>query len=177
MVELETARLLLRTPNLSDASNMQQILQGLEVSKNLSRVPHPYPENGAVEYLERIAGTDDQFDTKFSIIDRNGQFCGMTGYGRQGEVPQLGYYLGPQYWGNGYMSEACKAVIGWMFEAAEPAYVKSGVFATNAASLAIQKKFGFEEVGRSTLHCLAQNADFEHIDTQLTKDAFVAATQ
>ncbi len=36
---------------------------------------------------------------------------------------------------------------------------------------------GFVKIGASTVHCLAQNADFEHIDTQLTKDAFVAATQ
>lgn len=177
MIAIETERLTLRTPNLSDAKRMQRILEDFEVSKNLSRVPHPYPDGGAQEYLTRISGATDLYDAKFSIIDRDGQFCGMTGYSRQDELPQLGYYLDPLHWGKGYMSEACKAAINWMFDVAQPAYIKSGVFVTNSASLAIQKKFGFEEVGRSTLHCLAQNTDLQHIDTQLTKDAFVAITQ
>lgn len=177
MTRIETARLKLLPPRLEDAPRMQRILQDLEVSKNLSRVPHPYPENGAIEYLERISGATDPFDQKFSIIDKDNQFCGMTGFGLQGEVPQLGYYLDPLHWGKGYMSEACAAVIKWMFEVANPTYIKSGVFEHNPASLAIQKKFGFEEVGRSTLHCLAQNVDLPHIDTQLKKEAFVALTQ
>ena len=177
MIEIRTQRLYLRPPDKSDAPRMQRILENLDVSKNLSRVPHPYPPNGALEYLERIGGATDPFDQKFSIIDKDGQFCGMTGYGLQGDVPQLGYYLDPLHWGKGYMSEACEAVIKWMFEVAQPAYIKSGVFEHNAASLAIQKKFGFEEVGRSTVHCLAQNADLPHIDTQLKREAFLAATQ
>lgn len=177
MIEIRTQRLNLRAPDKSDAPRMQRILENLEVSKNLSRVPHPYPPNGALEYLERIGGATDPFDQKFSIIDKDGQFCGMTGYGLQGAVPQLGYYLDPLHWGKGYMSEACEAVIKWMFEVADPAYIKSGVFKHNPASLAIQKKFGFEEVGRSTVHCLAQNADLPHIDTQLKREAFLAATQ
>lgn len=176
MFELKTERLYLRTPNLSDAPRMQRILEDFEVAKNLSRVPHPYPENGAEEYLERIAGTTELYDTKFAIIDKDGQFCGMTGFGRQSDLPQLGYYLDPLHWGKGYMSEACKAVIGWMFEVADPAHIRSGVFEHNAASLAIQNKFGFEEVGRSTLHCLAQSADLPHIDTQLKREAFFAIT-
>jgi len=177
MIELNTERLTLRTPNLSDAPRMQRVLEDFEVAKNLSRVPHPYPENGAMEYLDRIAGTTEPYEQKFAIIDSDGQFCGTTGYSLQGDAPQLGYYLDPLHWGKGYMSEACKAVIKWLFEVADPAYIKSGVFVTNPASLAIQKKFGFEEVGRSTLHCLAQNADLPHIDTQLKREAFFVTTQ
>ena len=177
MLELKTERLLLRPPKPEDAERMQRILDDFEVAKNLSRVPHPYPENGAHEYLERISGNDTApFDQKFSIIDKDGQYCGMTGYGQQGEVPQLGYYLDPLHWGKGYMTEACRAVIGWMFAVATPDYIKSGVFETNAASLAIQTKLGFKEVGRSHMHCLAQNTDLPHIDTQLKREAFIAAT-
>jgi RimJ/RimL family protein N-acetyltransferase len=177
MAKLYTERLYLRAPNTSDAPRMQRILADFEVAKNLSRVPHPYPEGGAHEYLGRIADVSDPFDAKFSIIDKDGQFCGMTGFGRQSELPQLGYYLDPLHWGKGYMSEACKAVIGWMFEVADPMHIRSGVFEHNPASWAIQNKFGFEEVGRSTLHCLAQSADLPHIDTQLKREAFFATTQ
>ena len=53
----------------------------------------------------------------------------------------------------------------------------SGVFAFNAASLAVQKKLGFIETGRSRLHCLARAADLEHIDTELTRSAWTAREQ
>jgi RimJ/RimL family protein N-acetyltransferase len=46
--------------------------------------------------------------------------------------------------------------------------IHSGVFHFNAASLAIQKRLGFTETGRSWLLCLARDAEVEHIDTQLT---------
>ncbi|MGJ8529947.1 GNAT family N-acetyltransferase [Maritalea sp.] len=177
MFEIRTERLLLRPARLEDANRMQCILADFEVAKNLARVPHPYPANAAIEWIERVMDNVEPFDAKFSIIDQDGHYCGSTGFSRSGEVPQLGYYLDPLHWGKGYMSEACKAVVGWIFDTANPDYIKSGVYPTNLASLAIQKKLGFVEIGRSTVHCLAQNADLQHIDTQLTKDAFVAATQ
>ena len=177
MFEIKTERLFLRPAKLKDADRMQRILSDFEVAKNLARVPHPYPAKAAIEWIERVQDNVAPLDAKFSIIDRDGQFCGTTGFGQNGDVPRLGYYLDPLHWGKGYMTEACKAAISWIFELADPAFVKSGVYPSNSASMAIQNKLGFVKIGASTVHCLAQNADFEHIDTQLTKDAFVAATQ
>jgi len=177
MLEVKTERLTLRTPSLDDAPRMQRILANFEVAKYLSRVPHPYPENAATSYLQGLLAEPARYNVNFSILDRDGQFCGMTGFRREGGMPQLGYYLDPLHWGKGYMSEACKAVVEWMFDNYAPAHIKSGIFLFNPASIALQNKLGFTEVGRSTIHCLAQSADFEHIDTQLTKDAFIQATQ
>jgi RimJ/RimL family protein N-acetyltransferase len=152
-------------------------LENVEVSGNLSRVPHPYPQSAAVEFINRVGGPADPIDQKFAIVDRDGQFCGMTGYSRNGNDPQLGYYLDPLHWGKGYMTEATSAVLSWIFEVSDFEKVKSGAFEHNKASMAIQTKLGFKEVGRSTLHCLALERDLPHIDTQLTKDAFIPATQ
>ena len=34
-------------------------------------------------------------------------------------------------------------------------------------------KLGFVETGRSTRHCLARGEELEHIDTELTREAYV----
>lgn len=175
MIDIRTKRLQLRPPVLSDADRMQRILENIEVSKNLSRVPHPYPEGAAVEFITRVSGATDPIEQKLAIVYRDGQFCGMTGFSRNGDLPQLGYYLDPLHWGKGYMTEATSAALEWIFAHSAHKVVKSGAFEHNKASFAIQIKLGFKEVGRSTLHCLAQSRDLPHIDTQLTKDAFIAA--
>jgi RimJ/RimL family protein N-acetyltransferase len=72
------------------------------------------------------------------------------------------------------MSEAAAAAIDWYFGATDASVLYSGVFHFNAASLAIQRRLGFTETGRSSLLCLARNAELEHIDTKLTRSVWKA---
>ena len=72
------------------------------------------------------------------------------------------------------MTEAVAASLDWFFAATERPILYSGVFHFNAASLAIQTKLGFTEIGRSTLLCLARGAEVAHIDTQLTRSVWKA---
>jgi RimJ/RimL family protein N-acetyltransferase len=55
--------------------------------------------------------------------------------------------------------------------------VVSGVFYFNAASLAVQDKLGFTRTGIGKRICLAQNTDIDHIETELTRDAFYKALE
>jgi RimJ/RimL family protein N-acetyltransferase len=63
--------------------------------------------------------------------------------------------------------------LDWYFAVTRADAIASGVFAFNKASLAVQKKLGFTEIGTSRLHCLARAADLEHIDTRLTRKAWM----
>ncbi|MDB5510162.1 MAG: family N-acetyltransferase, partial [Hyphomicrobiales bacterium] len=65
----------------------------------------------------------------------------------------------------------------WFFSASRADTIYSGVFHFNAPSLAIQAKLGFTETGRSTLLCLARNAEVEHIDTIITRAAWTGRPQ
>ncbi len=70
------------------------------------------------------------------------------------------------------MTEANWAVIKWLFDGPGAPKITSGVFDYNVASLKVQEKLGFQTVGQSRVQSLAQNKEFAHIDTELTKDAF-----
>lgn len=89
--------------------------------------------------------------------------------------PVAGYWPGQNYWGRGIMGEAVAHALEWYFNHASNGMVLSGVFHFSVASLANQRKLGFVETGRSMVRCLARNADIEHIDTKLTRQAFEAA--
>jgi RimJ/RimL family protein N-acetyltransferase len=71
------------------------------------------------------------------------------------------------------MTEAAAMALDWYFGETDAQTIDSGVFAFNKASLAVQKKLGFTEIGTSRLHCLARAAELEHIDTRLTRQAWM----
>ena len=61
------------------------------------------------------------------------------------------------------------AILDWYFGATASVSVSSGVFQFNRASLAVQRKLGFTETGRSFRLCLARKEEVSHIDTELTR--------
>lgn len=167
---IETERLTLRLPRLDDAERVALMLNNFAVAGNLSRVPYPYEVSDARAYLRARRPDLPAGETGFAIELAGAGFIGQVGYHRdhQGNTV-LGYYLGQPYWGRGIMTEAVRAVVAWYFEQTEENHIRSGVFHFNKASLAVQRKLGFVEIGRSYLHCLARGEDIRHIDTELTR--------
>ncbi len=62
-------------------------------------------------------------------------------------VPELGYWLGNRHWGQGYASEAARAVIEYGFSGLGAEKLKAGVRVTNPASRHILEKCGFRWTG------------------------------
>ncbi|MBN4046523.1 GNAT family N-acetyltransferase, partial [bacterium AH-315-P15] len=54
-LKLETRRLALRKPEAEDAFGVQMLIANWEIAKWLGRLPWPYPENGAAEWIERMS--------------------------------------------------------------------------------------------------------------------------
>lgn len=171
---LQTRRLTLRPPRLTDASRVAELLNNFAVAGNLSRVPYPYHLSDAKAYLKLRRPNLPPGETAFAIDLDGVGFIGQTGFhiDIHGQTV-LGYYLGQPFWGRGLMTEASEAALRWYFDVTTAPQVRSGVFHFNKASLAVQHKLGFAEVGTSTLHCLARGEDVRHIDTQLTRQAWI----
>ena len=102
---------------------------------------------------------------------------GNVGFHRDIEGTVIGYWLAQPFWNRGLMSEAVRASLDWYFETTAAPTLTSGVFHFNKASLAIQKKVGFVEIGTSSRLCLARGEEVRHIDTQLTHAAWMAHRQ
>lgn len=169
---IKTERLVLRQPMAADPIEIAKQLNNFAVSGNLGVVPFPYSVADAEEWLGRWPKDAGPIDTHFLITLDDDVAIGTVGFREQDGAGLLGYWLGEAFWGRGIMTEAAFAVVDWYFEATNADRIISGVFHFNMASLAIQQKLGFVETGRSTMHALARNEDVEHIDTELTKDAF-----
>ena len=56
---------------------------------------------------------------------------------------ELGYWIGKQYWGNGYATEAVEAVISYIFNNMDVSIIWCGRFEGNEKSKRVQEKLGF----------------------------------
>ena len=176
MVEIKTKGLDMRPPRLSDLDAIHTVLSNFEISKFLSRVAHPFPKEDAVGWIERNSSADIPADTAFALFDKTGGFCGMTAFDLDDEtgVPEIGFYLDTPYWGMGLMSEAASAALKWLFASSDVQLVNSGAYTFNKASLAVQRKLGFNDVRTELRMCEAQGKELPIVVTQLERSAFYA---
>ena len=142
---LETERLALRRPTLADVKAIAFLANDRRIAENTRRLPHPYLQDHAIEFVRAIA--DDPRESVF-LIEHSLTPIGMVGIDwREQEAPELGYWLGTEYWGRGFGTEAARAVIDFFFEEFEAEHLISGARVANPASRNILEKCGFQWSG------------------------------
>ena len=118
-MEIETARLLLRSFRYDDLGELISLAGNWQVARWLSTMRHPYTEADGWEWIARVqqdhaTGRPRRFAIALKETDRltgGVELDGSTG--DESEEPALGYWLGEPYWGNGYAREAVAVVIDY----------------------------------------------------------------
>ena len=142
---LETERLMLRRPTLADVKAIAHLANDRRIAENTRRLPHPYSQDDAIEFVRAIA--NDKHETVF-LIENNFVPIGMVGLDwRQPDAPELGYWLGVEHWGQGFGTEAARAVIDFAFDEFNVEHLISGARVANPSSRNILEKCGFQWSG------------------------------
>jgi RimJ/RimL family protein N-acetyltransferase len=82
------------------------------------------------------------------LIENSQTPIGVVGIDwREPDAPELGYWLGVEYWGQGFATEAARAVIDFTFEEFDAEQLISGARVANPASRNILEKCGFQWCG------------------------------
>jgi RimJ/RimL family protein N-acetyltransferase len=142
---LETDRLMLRRPTLADVKSITRLANDRRIAENTRRLPHPYLQEHAIAFVRAMA--DAPREAAF-LIENNHTPIGVVGIDwRQPDQPELGYWLGVEHWGQGYGTEAARAVIDLTFEEFDVEHLVSGARVTNPTSRNILEKCGFQWSG------------------------------
>jgi ribosomal-protein-alanine N-acetyltransferase len=127
-----------------------------EVAATTLRIPPPYTEQNAVEYLAICQAESESGPiTRFAVTWRDGgEFCGGAGLRLDPahEHAELGYWLGVPFWGHGYATEAARAVMNYGFDTLGLHRVYASYFAGNAHSGRVLEKIGMRYEGRMRGH-------------------------
>ena len=142
-----TPRLLLRPGFPEDAPALAAAIADEAIARNLANVPWPYSVRDAEAFL---ACPRDPVLPSLLIFERGAgapQLAGACGLGRRpsGSV-ELGYWIGKSFWGRGYASEACAALID-IARALGLKSIEGSHFLDNPASGRVLEKLGFEPTG------------------------------
>ena len=160
--ELQTARLILRPPQLQDAKAIAALANDIRIAQNTLRLPHPYTVADAETF---IASTDKgEGEAAFIVTLRSGALIGIAGIAKlNGNAPELGYWLGVPFWGHGYATEAARAVIDHAFTEIGCEQLQSGARISNPASRRVLEKCGFQwcGVGLYRIRSIASSAPID----------------
>src|SRR5215471_1766978 len=102
---LATERLILRAPCFEDARMIAALVNDRRIAENTLRIPHPYGLADAQSFI--TAANTTASEIVFLIARRGGALIGACGIAQFGEErPEIGYWLGVPFWGQGYATEA-----------------------------------------------------------------------
>lgn len=146
-----TARLKLRPFSLSDASVVQRLAGSIKVAQMTATIPHPYPDGAAETW---IATHSEQFakgdGVTWAIADRDsGNLVGCISFfvNKSHKRSEVGYWVGEEFWGNGYCTEALITGIHFCFKHFGLNKITSRHLSYNPASGKVMKKAGMVQEG------------------------------
>ncbi|MEO0981305.1 MAG: GNAT family N-acetyltransferase [Pseudomonadota bacterium] len=166
---IDTARLHLRPPRAEDAEPLNALIQDPRVYRNVGRIPPNAPLQNTREFIERTAASRAARTGLSCLIFRDGELIGTTGGGDGGRHGpfDVGYWITPPAWGQGYATEAFTALLAWLQSEWGLKAVTAGYFVDNPASGRVLRKAGFLPAGRRLYPCLGRECDVECIDMGL----------
>ncbi|MCF6343968.1 MAG: GNAT family N-acetyltransferase [Devosiaceae bacterium] len=149
--EIKTERLILRAPSLKDKADLQELANNKEIHKFLARLPHPYKEEHAIDFINNLARTKQEH--AYAIISKTDGFIGVIGWHLDRELGlELGYWIGQGFWGKGYASEAAKAMIIAAKDCGHKKLFARSITA-NIGSIRVLEKAGFIIIDESIDDC------------------------
>lgn len=149
-MKIETKRLLIREISFNDVDDFLEYSSSPDVGPNAGWKPI-----SDIELARRIIAGDILKKNVFSIVlkEKNKMIGTVSIYQenclrRIKQVRQLGFSLSDKYWNNGYMTEALKGVIKYIFDNTDAKVIEVGHHSDNLRSKRVIEKLGFIYDGR-----------------------------
>jgi RimJ/RimL family protein N-acetyltransferase len=145
-----------------------------DVAKMTSRIPHPYNEADAEDFLAGLNAADRHI---FAIQRKqDGLFIGCIGLNKDADRAgdfEMGYWLGKPFWGLGFATEAARRLTDFTFGLLDQDRVKAGWYHDNPASGHVLAKLGARHNGSKMRDCAARKRPVLCHEMLLTRADFL----
>ena len=148
---IKSKRLLLRPFQADDAKEVQRLAGNIKVSATTLNIPYPYDDGLAEEWIStHIDHWNNRTSISYAITDRKnfkllGTMSLVSIYNTEAE---LGYWVGEPFWGNGYCTEAAKAIVEFAFTELGIIKISGEHLLSNIASGKVMKNIGMRYLKR-----------------------------
>ncbi len=162
---LTTERLILKPLTLADEDAIEDLLKDQRIARMTTSISFPNPPGATIGFLKRVIDPENP-DMSWAI--RRNDICIGVVTLRPGGG--LGYWLGPDHWGRGYMTEAGKAVADFAFARGEPR-IHAQHFVDNPASGRVMEKLGMKLIGPGTpMYCPSRDETMDQLEYERLRD-------
>ncbi|WP_336881953.1 GNAT family N-acetyltransferase [Priestia koreensis] len=148
---IETKRLRLRLFQQTDAETVTDMCNNYNLYKNTLYLPYPYTLEDATHWIKT---QQQQFvenrHFEFAVTNKeSGELYGAIALSNQQvfDHGELAYWIGEKHWGNGYATEAAKALVEFAFDEKGYHKVFARYFDFNEASGKVLEKIGMRKEG------------------------------
>ena len=149
---IKTERLRLRPLTPDDAPTVRHLAGRREIAAMTRSIPHPYSLAQATEWITKAsADMAEGRQVVFGLVlESTGQLIGAIGLSSidtEHCCAELGFWIGVDWWGQGYATEAARAVVRYGFEALRLNRIHAHHMTKNPASGRVLEKAGLRREG------------------------------
>lgn len=163
---IRSKRLVLRAVKPSDAEVINAYINDPRIYENVARIAPGQTLESTQDWISkqepnRRAGAGFTY-----AIEREGRLIGIISLGGASvsSPAGLGYWIGPDHWGQGFATEAGEALMNFAQKELGTRTVYSNYFVENPASGRVLDKIGFKAIGQGEFFCEGQNKTLPHIE-------------
>ncbi len=167
---IATDRLTLRPLEENDAAILTTLANDKRVVERLARLPHPYTLADAHQFISYARdGLQNGTHVNLAVIRRADQtFMGVVGLEKV-----IGFWLGFEFWGQGYGKEAVKSLVHFAFFTLQQEEIKGSALENNVASRRVFEGLGFSQTGTKKSTSVAYEGTKPGVTYALLRKDFV----
>ena len=148
---IETERLVLRQTEQRDADAISTLGSDFDIARMTGSFPYPFPLLSAeFKIMTFHAAKRRGLAHPYAItVKGDDALIGIADLFKRSPdtLWEIGYWIGRPYWGRGYMTEACSALLAEADSTLGPEDRIAGVFTDNPGSARVLEKLGFKRCG------------------------------
>ena len=152
---LTTPRLRLRPFEIADGPRVRLLAGDRRIYETTINIPHPYEDGMAERWIAtHLTHFYEGTGLHLAVTLRDGPLIGACGLiiNPPRRRAELGYWIGADFWGQGYCTEAARAVAAYGFDTLDLHRIIAHHFAGNGASGRVMEKIGMRKEGHLREH-------------------------
>ena len=156
---LKSKRLNLRHVTAEDVDVIQACIHDPRIYEMVARIPANQSRKATLDWIfTHDDGRKSNTDFVYAINSQK-KFIGLMGFHREttSDLFELGFWIAPQAWGNGYATEAGEALLLNLETRQGAKKTLGSYFSDNRASGRVLEKLGYIKTGEGRMHCAGRN--------------------
>ena len=153
----------------ADAMELTSLCNAVDRRFLSDRLPYPYTEKDAEEWLKMVTDNDEINGIYRSIVC-DGKLIGSISVEKKDDDAEIGYMILNDYSNNGIGTEAVRQICSIAFKVLSLEQITANVFQPNIASIRVLQKNGFKHKGTLPNAVAKDGNDYDLFIYVLTKE-------